>query len=79
MARADSIEKALRHDRGIVLAALGALALVAWLYMIHEARAMDATGVCQCAGMAMSGPDVKPWAAGAILPCKMNKGAVTIG
>jgi predicted metal-binding membrane protein len=68
MARADSIEKALRHDRGIVLAALGALALVAWLYMIHEARAMDATGVCQCAGMAMSGPDVKPWAAGAILP-----------
>jgi predicted metal-binding membrane protein len=68
MTRADSIESALRHDRRIVLAALGALAVVAWFYMIREARAMDATGVCCCAGMAMSGPDVKPWAAGAILP-----------
>lgn len=62
------LETALRHDRLIVLAALGGVAAVAWLYMIHEARAMDATGVCHCAGMAMSGPDVKPWAAGAIMP-----------
>ena len=62
------MESALRHDRIIVLAALGALAAVAWLYMVREARAMDATGVCRCAGMALSGPDVKPWAAGAILP-----------
>ena len=68
MTRANGIESALRHDRIIVLAALGALAVVAWLYMIREARAMDATGICSCAGMAMSGPDVKPWAAGAILP-----------
>jgi predicted metal-binding membrane protein len=68
MTRADSIESALRHDRIIVLAALGALAGVAWLYMIREAHAMDATGICHCAGLAMSGPDVKPWAAGAILP-----------
>jgi predicted metal-binding membrane protein len=29
---------------------------------------MDATGVCSCAGMAMSGPDVKPWGTAAILP-----------
>jgi len=68
MTRSDSIESALRHDRIIVLAALGALAVIAWLYMIREARAMDATGVCQCAGMAMSGPDVKPWSVRAILP-----------
>ena len=68
MIRGDSIESALRHDRIIVLAALGTLAVVAWLCMIREARVMDATGVCHCAGMAMSGPDVKPWAAGAILP-----------
>ena len=68
MTRADSIESALRHDRIIVLAALSALAVMAWLYMIREARAMDATGVCHCAGMAMSGPDVKPWAVRAILP-----------
>lgn len=68
MTRADRIESALRHDRVIVLTALGALAAVAWLYMIREARAMDATGICRCAGLVMSGPDVKPWAAGAILP-----------
>lgn len=68
MTHADSFESALRHDRIIVLAALSALAAVAWLYMIREARAMDATGVCQCAGMAMSGPDLKPWAASAVLP-----------
>jgi predicted metal-binding membrane protein len=68
MTRADGIESALRQDRIIVLAALGALAAVAWLYMIREARAMGVSGVCHCAGMAISGPDVKPWAAGAILP-----------
>ena len=68
MTRGDGIESALRHDRLIVLAALGALAAVAWLYMIREARAMDVTGVCHCAGLVMSGPDVKPWAAAAILP-----------
>jgi predicted metal-binding membrane protein len=68
MTRADSIEAALRHDRLVVLTALGAVAAVAWLYMIREARAMDATGVCHCAGLAMSGPDVKPWSAAVILP-----------
>jgi len=68
MTREDSIESALRHDRIIVLAALSVLAVVAWLYMIGEAHAMDVTGVCQCAGMAIAGPDVKPWAAGAIMP-----------
>ncbi|MCE9520594.1 MAG: DUF2182 domain-containing protein [Verrucomicrobia bacterium] len=63
-----SLESALRHDRIIVGAALGAVASVAWIYMVQEARAMDTTGVCRCAGMAMSGPDVRPWAAGAIVP-----------
>jgi predicted metal-binding membrane protein len=68
MPSVDSIETTLRHDRRIVFAALTGIALVAWAYMIREARAMDATGVCQCAGMAMSGPDVKPWSAATILP-----------
>lgn len=68
MARAASIESALRHDRIVVLAALTGLAAVAWGYMIAEARAMDATGLCQCAGMAMSGPDVTPWSPATILP-----------
>ncbi len=68
MARVDSIETTLRHDRRIVFAALTGIALVAWVYMIGEARAMDATGVCRCAGMVMSGPDVKAWSAATILP-----------
>jgi predicted metal-binding membrane protein len=68
MANAVSIEAALRHDRAIVLAALGGITAVAWMYMFREARAMDATGVCRCAGMAMSGTDVKPWSGAAILP-----------
>lgn len=62
------LETALRHDRAVVSAALAGIAVVAWLYMIREAWAMNATGVCHCAGMAMSGPDVKPWSVSAILP-----------
>src|SRR5258705_458785 len=36
--------------------------------MIHEARAMNLTGVCSCAGMKISGPDVTPWSAAAMVP-----------
>jgi predicted metal-binding membrane protein len=36
--------------------------------MIHEARAMTLTGVCCCAGMKMSGPDLGPWSLTALLP-----------
>lgn len=62
------LETLLRHDRAIVLAALAGIAAVAWVYMIHEARAMEATGVCHCAGMAMSGPDVRPWSVREVFP-----------
>ena len=62
------LENALRNDRLIVLVTLIGIAAVAWGYMLHEARAMENTGVCQCLGMAMSGPDTKPWASAAILP-----------
>lgn len=63
-----SLEGALKHDRAIVLAALAGMAVLAWYYMMHEARAMQETGVCKCLGMAMSGPDVRPWSPGEILP-----------
>ena len=66
--RSDPLESALRNDRRIVLAALLGIAAVAWAYLIYEARAMQRTGVCECLGLAMSGPDTKPWAATAILP-----------
>lgn len=62
------LEVSLKHDRWIVLAALSGIAVVSWAYMMYEARLMDQTGACHCAGMAMSGPDVKPWAVAAILP-----------
>jgi predicted metal-binding membrane protein len=55
------LEAALKHDRMIVLAALTGIAVAAWFYMVLEARRMADTGVCECFGMAMSGPDVKPW------------------
>ena len=68
MNRVSPLEAALRHDRIIVLAALAGIAAVAWVYMVYEARGMDRTGVCQCLGMAMSGPDTQPWATAAIAP-----------
>ena len=68
MDSADSLERALRHDRVITVVALAGIAAVAWAYMIYEARAMAETGVCACAGMVMSGPDMQPWSVAAILP-----------
>lgn len=63
-----ALESALKRDRVIVLFALTALAAVAWIYMLEEARGMEATGVCSCMGMAMSGPDAGRWPASQILP-----------
>ncbi len=63
-----TLESALKHDRVIVTAALTGIAVVAWVYMVYEARAMEATGVCECMGLAMSGPDVKAWSTGQIFP-----------
>src|SRR5437762_1815279 len=63
-----SIESVLKRDRAVVLAGLVALSALAWGYMVHEARAMAHTGVCQCAGMKMSGPDTQSWSATTLLP-----------
>jgi predicted metal-binding membrane protein len=68
MTRSASIESTLKHDRLIVLSALGGIVVLAWWYMIHEARGMEQTGVCQCLGMAMSGPDVRPWSTAEMVP-----------
>jgi predicted metal-binding membrane protein len=58
----------LKRDRLIVIAALAGITLLAWGYMVHEARAMNLTGVCCCAGMKMSGPDMNPWSAATLPP-----------
>jgi predicted metal-binding membrane protein len=62
------LESILKRDRMVVLAGLIGLTALAWGYMIYEARAMSLTGVCCCAGMKMSGPDVQPWSAAALVP-----------
>jgi predicted metal-binding membrane protein len=62
------MEAVLKRDRLVVLAALVSITLLAWGYMVVEARAMYDTGVCQCAGMRMSGPDTAPWSAATLLP-----------
>jgi predicted metal-binding membrane protein len=62
------METILKRDRYIVLAALTAIALLAWSYMVYEASAMYHTGVCHCAGMKMSGPDTEPWSTATLLP-----------
>jgi len=66
--RSISIESVLKRDRTVVLAGLVALSALAWGYMVHEARAMAHTGVCQCAGMKMSGPDTQSWTATTLVP-----------
>lgn len=68
MAHALSLESVLKRDRFVVMSALSALVLVAWGYMVAEARAMYETGVCCCAGMKMSGPDTEPWSVGTLFP-----------
>lgn len=68
MHSATPLEHVLKRDRLIVLASLVALTVLAWGYMIAEARAMNLTGVCCCAGMKMSGPDLNPWSTASLLP-----------
>lgn len=68
MQNPDRLETALRNDRLIVLAALVGMSLLAWAYMLHEARTFEQTQVCRCFGMAMSGPDTKAWSVTTIAP-----------
>jgi len=63
-----SIESVLKRDRTVVLAGLVSISALAWGYMVHESRAMVHTGVCQCAGMKMSGPDMQSWSASTLVP-----------
>ena len=63
-----NLDSILRRDRFILLAGLTGITVVSWGYMVHEARAMELTGVCQCLGMRMSGPDTNAWSAATLLP-----------
>lgn len=63
-----TLNSILKRDRLVVFAGLLGISLLAWGYMVHEARAMADTGVCCCAGMKMSAPDTERWSAATMLP-----------
>lgn len=56
-----TFESILKRDRLVVWAGLIGILLLAWGYMIHEARGMTITGVCQCFGLKMSSTDAPSW------------------
>ncbi len=62
------MEAILKRDRVIIIAVLASITLLGWGYMIREARTMNLTGVCSCAGMKMSGPDTSAWSTATLIP-----------
>jgi predicted metal-binding membrane protein len=62
------MEAIFKRDRLVAILMLGAMAALAWGYLVHEARAMVDTGVCCCAGMKMSGPDTSAWNTATLIP-----------
>src|SRR5688500_4786078 len=68
MDRVAPLEIILKRDRTIVLAGLVGITLLAWAYMVYEAKVMYQTGICSCAGMKMSGPDTAAWSPATLFP-----------
>ena len=68
MASVGPIDWLLRRDRMIVGGTLLAMTFLAWGYFLREAHAMTITGACCCAGLKMSGPDVRAWSSATLLP-----------
>ena len=64
----DALPALLKRDRLIIAVAIAFTTAVAWSYTVHEARRMNVTGVCECVGMKMGGPDLASWSAGSLLP-----------
>jgi len=62
------IETVVRRERLAVSVALVGIAGVAWFYLIFETERFAATGICQCAAMAIGGPNLAPWAPQTLLP-----------
>jgi predicted metal-binding membrane protein len=57
-----------RRELLFIGAALCSIALLAWAYTIYEARRMNATGVCECMWMKISGPELASWPTATLLP-----------
>lgn len=56
------------RERWIIAAALAAIAAVAWIGMIHEARSLDMSGMSECLGMQMDGNAGAGLSANMLLP-----------
>jgi predicted metal-binding membrane protein len=63
-----SLETLLKQDKTLILTGILLITSVAWVYMAYEAHAMYQTGICQCAGMKLSGPDLAPWSIQTLAP-----------
>ena len=64
----DALSAVVRRDRLVIGVALAFTGAVAWWYTIYEARRMNLTGVCECLGMKMGGPELGAWSAASLLP-----------
>lgn len=64
----ERVAASLKRDRFVIGLGIIAIAGVSWWYTFHEARRMNVTGVCHCAGMKMGGPDLASWSVGSLLP-----------
>jgi predicted metal-binding membrane protein len=59
-----ALERAFRHDRAVVLAAIGIVTALAWAYVLWLASRMAAAGHDMAMpGMAMMAPAIAPWTA----------------
>jgi predicted metal-binding membrane protein len=59
-----ALERAFRHDRVVVLAAIGVVTALAWAYVLRLASQMDAAGhQMAMPGMEMMAPAIAPWTA----------------
>jgi len=63
-----TLEAILKRDRWIVLGGVCGLSILAWGYMLYEAHVMTLTGICHCAGLKMSGPDMDAWSVATLIP-----------
>ena len=62
------IKLVLRQDRLAVGFALAAVGSVTWFYLVREGQRFAATGVCDCAAVAIGGPDLSPWQPQTLIP-----------
>lgn len=64
----DALAALLKRDRLVIGAGVVAVTGIASWYTWHEARRMNVTGICHCAGIKMGGPDLASWSASSLLP-----------